>query len=169
MGGAASSDFRDFHETTPPSAGESAVAANALLEIFGAARAVSTTSSEDDDGAAVVLARDGARDDADEAASKLAPTPSLEFGGDADLGPPPPLVADAWTFGEGARVPAVDVDSAGSAVDDVNFLEGMHNYEADDADEAESETVPTLRLEFGDEGDDANDADSEAAPTPRVR
>ena len=126
---------------------------------------------EDDDGADVVLARDGARDDADEAASKLAPTPSLEFGGDADvaLGPPPPLVADAWTFGEGARVPAVDVDSAGSAVDDVNFLEGMHNYEADDADEAESETVPTLRLEFGDEGDDANDADSEAAPTPRVR
>ena len=80
---------------------------------------------EDDDGADVVLARDGARDDADEAASKLAPTPSLEFGGDADvaLGPPPPLVADAWTFGEGARVPAVDVDSAGSAVADFNFPE----------------------------------------------
>jgi len=93
----------------------------------------------------------------------------LESGGGADLGPPPPLVADAWTFGEGARVPAVDVDSAGSAVDDVNFLEGIHNNEADDADEAESETVPTLRLEFGDEGDDANDADAEAAPTPRVR
>ena len=126
---------------------------------------------EDDDSADVVLARDGARDDADEAASKLAPTPSLEFGGDADvaLGPPPPLVADAWTFGESARVPAVDVDSAGSAVDDLNFLEGTHNYEADDADEAESETVPTLRLEFGAEGDDANDADSDASPTLFLR
>ena len=118
-----------------------------------------------------LLVRDGARDDADEAASKLAPTPSLEFGGDADvaLGPPPPLVADAWTFGEGARVPAVDVDSAGSAVDDFNFLEGIHNCEANDADEAESETVPTLRLEFGAEGDDANDADSDASPTLFLR
>jgi hypothetical protein len=44
--------LRARRPTAPPSAGESAVAANALLEIFGAARAVSTTSSEDDDGAA---------------------------------------------------------------------------------------------------------------------
>ena len=40
---------------------------------------------------------------------------------------------------------------------------------ADDADEAESETVPTLRLEFGDEDDDANDADSDASPTLFLR
>ena len=50
--------------------------------------------------------------------------------------------ADAWTFGESARVPAVDFDSAGSAVADFNAVEDASSPVPLALDEGAPEATP---------------------------
>ena len=50
--------------------------------------------------------------------------------------------ADAWTFDESARVPAVDIDSAGSAVADFNAVEDASSPVPLALDEGAPEATP---------------------------